>query len=121
MTQIPSIESKVSVFSKIIQGEIPADILFEDEFCIVIRDANPQAPLHLLVIPRKPIVSLLEATEDDLLLLGHLNLVAAKMAKHAGCENGFRLIANNGAQSGQTVFHLHYHVLGQSSLPEHDL
>jgi histidine triad (HIT) family protein len=111
----------MSVFSKIMQGDIPADYVFEDEHCIVIRDANPQAPLHLLVIPRKPIVSLLEACEEDLPLLGHLNLVAANMAKQAGCETGFRLIANNGAQSGQTVFHLHYHVLGQSSLTEHDL
>jgi histidine triad (HIT) family protein len=66
-------------------------------------------------------VSLLDASEEDLQLLGHLNLIAANMAKKAGCEKGFRLIANNGAQSGQTVFHLHYHVLGQSSLTEQGL
>ncbi len=110
-----------SVFAQIIRREIPADIFFEDEHCIVIHDLHPQAPIHLLVIPKKPIKSLLDASSEDALLLGHLNLVASKVAVMAGCEKGFRLIANNGAIAGQTVFHLHYHVLGQKSLSEQNL
>ncbi len=110
-----------SIFTKIIEREIPADILFEDNACIVLRDIQPQAPVHLLVIPKKPLVSLLEATAEDAALLGHLNIVAAKMAQQEGCVDGFRLIANNGEPSGQTVFHLHYHVLGRKRLPEQGL
>ena len=110
-----------SVFTKIIERELPAQILYEDEQCIVIKDIHPQAPIHLLVIPKKPLTSLLDVTADDVLLLGHLNVIAAKMARQEGCEQGFRLIANNGARSGQTVFHLHYHVLGQKSLSEQGL
>lgn len=110
-----------SIFTKIIQRELPADILFEDEHCIVINDIKPQAPVHLLVIPKKPIKSLLEVSAADAQLLGHLNVVAAQVAKQAGCIEGFRLIANNGEQSGQTVFHLHYHVLGHKRLTEHGL
>jgi len=100
-----------SIFTRIINGEIPADCLYEDQHCIVIRDIHPQAPVHLLVIPKKPLVSLLEASEEDAPLLGHLNYVAAKVAKQEGLS-AFRLVANNGAGAGQTVFHLHYHVLG---------
>lgn len=109
--------SEVSIFSRIIDREIPSDILFEDEHCIVINDLHPQAPVHMLVIPKKPIVSLMDATESDSNLLGHLNVVAANMAKQRGLD-GFRLIVNNGKSVGQTVFHLHYHVLGGKAYQE---
>lgn len=102
---------EASIFSRIINREISSDILYEDEQCIVIRDLHPQAPVHLLVIPKKPIESLMQAVEEDAMLLGHLNLIAAKMATKEGLQ-GFRLIANNGKAAGQTVFHLHFHVLG---------
>ena len=104
--------ASVSIFTRIINGEIAGDILFEDEHCIVLNDLHPQAPVHMLVIPRKALVSLADAEIDDAPLLGHLLLVASKMAKKAGIENGFRLVANNGAAAGQSVFHLHFHVLG---------
>ena len=111
----------LSLFSKIIARELPADILFEDDLCIVINDISPQAPIHFLVIPKKSLRSLMDATEEDIPLLGHLNVIAAKVAKRMGCAEGFRLIANNGEKAGQSVFHLHYHVLGQISLTEHNL
>ena len=110
-----------TVFAQIVQREIPADIFFEDEHCIVIHDIQPQAPVHLLVISKKPIESLMKAEAEDLFLLGHMNLVAAKVASMAGCSEGFRLVANSGSASGQTVFHLHFHVLGQKHLPEQNL
>lgn len=108
----------VSVFSKIIAGEIPARLVYEDEQCIVIHDAHPQASVHLLVIPRKPLVSLLDAEIADAPLLGHLMVVAAKVAKEAGLDKGFRLVANNGKSAGQSVFHLHFHVLGGRAYSE---
>jgi histidine triad (HIT) family protein len=107
-----------SIFTRIMQGEILADLLYEDEQCIVINDIHPQAPVHMLVIPRKPLVSLIEAEKSDQALLGHLLLVAGNMAKKRGLDNGFRLIANNGKGAGQTVFHLHFHVLGGRSYAE---
>ncbi|MCK5881104.1 MAG: histidine triad nucleotide-binding protein [Sinobacterium sp.] len=119
-----SFEKKVaarSIFTEIIDRNLPAQILYEDDLCIVIKDAHPQAPVHFLVIPKKPLVSLLEIKAEDVPLLGHLNYIAAKVAKQEGCNNGFRLIANNGKQAGQTVFHLHYHVLGRKSLLEQGL
>ena len=110
-----------SVFTKIINGEIPGDILFEDEQCIVINDIHPQAPVHMLVIPKKPLVSLADAAAEDQSLLGHLMLVAAQMAKQRGIGEGFRLVANNGRGAGQTVFHLHFHVLGRKTMTEQGL
>ena len=101
-----------SVFSKIIAGELAADIIWQDEHCIVIHDIHPQAPVHLLVIPKKPLVSLADAQQNDQALLGHLLLIAADMARKQGIEDGFRLVANNGKAAGQTVFHLHFHVMG---------
>ena len=100
-----------TIFSKIIKREIPASILYEDELAIAFRDVNPQAPVHFLVIPKKPIVSLSEAGTEDQALLGHLLLVASKVATQEGLTS-FRLVTNNGAEAGQTVFHLHIHVLG---------
>ena len=101
-----------SVFTRIMAGELPADLVYEDEQCLVINDIYPQAPVHMLVIPRKPLVSLADAEAEDAPLLGHLLLVASKVAREAGIADGFRLIANNGRGAGQTVFHLHFHVLG---------
>ncbi len=114
-------ENNVSVFTRIINGEIAGDIVFEDEHCIVLNDLHPQAPVHMLVIPRKPLVSLKEAEEDDATLLGHLMVIASKMAKKSGIEDGFRVIANNGRAAGQTVFHLHFHVLGGRKYSEDGL
>jgi histidine triad (HIT) family protein len=104
-----------TIFSKIIKREIPATILYEDELSLAFRDVNPQAPVHFLVIPKKPIVKLSEATAEDQSLLGHLLLVASKVADQEGLT-GFRLVTNSGAEAGQTVFHLHIHVLGGRSL-----
>jgi len=103
-----------TIFGKIARGEVPADIVYEDDRALVFRDLNPQAPTHLLVIPRKPIVTLSEASSDDEALLGHLLLVANRVASDEGLEN-FRVVVNNGAGAGQTVFHLHIHVLGGRS------
>lgn len=102
-----------TLFEKIALKEIPADILHEDEHCFVIRDIRPQAPHHMLVIPRKVIPKLSEAQNSDKELLGHLLLVCQAMAKKAGLsEDGFRVVINNGELAGQTVFHLHLHVIG---------
>jgi histidine triad (HIT) family protein len=100
-----------TIFGKIARGEIPADIVYEDDRALAFRDLNPQAPTHLLVIPRQPIDRLSAAAEDDEALLGHLLLVAKRVAADAGLED-FRLVVNNGAGAGQTVFHLHIHVIG---------
>ena len=107
-----------TIFGKIISGDIPADKVFEDEHCIVINDIAPQAPVHLLVIPKKPIEKLVDATTEDQALLGHLMLVGAEMARRSGIQDGCRFIMNNGAEGGQTVFHLHLHVLGGKSMAE---
>ncbi len=103
-----------TIFSKIIKREIPADIIYEDDLAIAFRDVNPQAPVHFLVIPKKPIVKLSEATSEDQSLLGHLLLVASKVAVQESLTS-FRLVTNNGAEAGQSVFHLHIHVLGDRS------
>ena len=100
-----------TIFSKIINREIPADILYEDDQALAFRDVNPQAPTHFLVIPKKPIPMLSDAGDEDQALLGHLLLVASKVAAEQGLED-FRLNVNNGAGASQTVFHLHVHVLG---------
>jgi histidine triad (HIT) family protein len=104
-----------SVFGRILRGEIPAKRVYEDELAIAFHDANPQAPVHLLVIPRKPIERLSTAEAADQALLGHLLLVARRVAKEAGLAD-FRLVVNDGAGAGQTVFHLHVHVLGGRGL-----
>ncbi|MBD2186818.1 histidine triad nucleotide-binding protein [Pseudanabaena mucicola] len=104
-----------TIFSKIIKREIPATIIYEDDLSLAFRDVNPQAPVHFLVIPKKPIVKLSEATVEDQSLLGHLLLVANQVAAQEGLES-FRLVTNSGAAAGQSVFHLHIHVLGGRSL-----
>lgn len=99
-----------TLFEKIIDRELPASFLYEDEHCVAIKDINPGAPLHALVIPRKPIARLSEASVDDQALLGHLLLVANKIAADAGYAD-FRVAVNNGAGAGQSVFHIHLHVI----------
>ena len=99
-----------TIFSKIINKEIPADIVYEDEKCIAFNDISPQAPTHILVIPRKGISKLSESQEIDKDLLGHLMLSATHIAKKLNL-NDYRLVINNGADAGQTVFHLHIHIL----------
>ena len=100
-----------TVFSRIIRREIPADIVFEDDLCLAFRDVNPQAPTHVLIIPKKPIPRLAEATDEDQALLGHLLLKARDIAAGLGLGDAYRIAINNGEQAGQTVFHLHLHLL----------
>ena len=104
-----------TIFGRILSGEIPCDQVYADDRCLAFRDVAPQAPVHILVIPREPIARLDEAGEDHAALLGHLLLVAAKVARQEGL-NGFRTVINSGAEAGQTVFHLHVHVLGGREL-----
>jgi histidine triad (HIT) family protein len=100
-----------TIFSKIINKEIPADILYEDDLSLVFNDAQPQAPTHLLIIPKKPIPKLSDASEEDKALLGHLMWVAGEIARMLDLDETFRLVVNNGAKAGQSVFHLHLHLL----------
>lgn len=100
-----------TIFSKIIRREIPADIVYEDDLCLAFRDVNPQAPIHVLVIPKQEIPRLADAQDADQALLGHLLLAAGKVARQLGVGDAFRLVVNNGAEAGQTVFHLHLHIL----------
>lgn len=100
-----------TIFARILRGEIPCDQVYTDEHCLAFRDVAPQAPVHVLVIPRVPITQLSEASEEHQLLLGHLLLVAARVARQEGLES-FRTVINSGAEAGQTVFHLHVHVMG---------
>ena len=104
-----------TIFGNILRGEIPCDEVYSDERCLAFRDVAPQAPVHVLVIPRKPIDSLREAEASDEALLGHLLLVAAKVAQQEGLTD-WRTVINTGAEAGQTVFHLHVHVIGGRSL-----
>ena len=103
--------SEKSLFTRIINRELPADIVYQDDQCIVINDIAPQAPIHMLVIPRLPIPRLADAGEEDRNSLGHLMWVAGEVARMMGVDDAFRLVVNNGAEAGQTVFHLHLHVL----------
>jgi len=100
-----------TIFSRILSGEIPSDRVYEDEHCIAFRDINPAAPMHILVIPRKEIAQLDQMSPDDAPLVGHLMSVASRVAQQEGFDD-FRLVVNNGAGAGQTVFHLHLHVIG---------
>ena len=101
----------LTLFEKIINKEIPADIIYEDDISIVIKDISPQAPTHLLIIPKKVIPKLSDATAEDQNILGHLMLIAGKIADDLGLDETFRLVVNNGAKAGQSVFHLHLHLL----------
>ena len=106
-------EENPTIFGKIIRGEIPAEKVYEDDDVLAFKDINAAAPVHILVIPKRRVVNLLEASEEDQRLMGKVMLTARKVAIEAGLEeDGFRLVINNGAGVGQTVFHLHAHVLG---------
>jgi histidine triad (HIT) family protein len=100
-----------TLFTRIINGELPSDRVYEDDLCVAFRDINPTAPLHVLVVPRKPLPQLDAMAAEDEPLVGHLMRVAAQVAHEQGYED-FRLAINNGAGAGQTVFHLHVHVIG---------
>jgi histidine triad (HIT) family protein len=100
------------LFCKIIAGKIPAKKVYEDEKAFAFEDINPQAPTHVLIIPKKHIVGIDQATEEDAELVGYCQLVAAKIARERKIENGFRTVYNVGPDAGQTVFHLHLHLLG---------
>ena len=105
-----------TLFEKIINKEISADILYEDDLAIIINDINPQAPTHLLIIPKKVIPKLSDATAEDKEVLGHLMLLAGKIAEDLGLDETFRLVVNNGVKAGQSVFHLHLHLLSGRNL-----
>jgi histidine triad (HIT) family protein len=105
-----------TIFSKIIDKEIPADIVYEDDLVLAFRDIAPQAPVHILVIPKKPILNLKYVESEDQELLGHLLLSVKKVAQQQGLANGYRVVINNGQDAGQTVDHLHLHILAGRSL-----
>jgi histidine triad (HIT) family protein len=100
------------LFCRILRGEIPAKKVYEDEHTFAFEDINPQAPTHVLVIPKKHLAGLKEARAEDAELLGHCQLAAAQIARERGIEDGYRTVTNVGPKSGQTVFHLHVHLLG---------
>lgn len=100
------------LFCRIVAGEIPGELVHRDQTCVAIRDINPQAPIHLLVIPVEHLDSLDEASQRDEQLLGHLLRVGARLANHEDSTEGYRIVINNGEGAGQSVFHLHVHVLG---------
>lgn len=108
-----------TLFSRIIDGEIPGTFVYQDENLVAIRDINPAAPVHILVIPRKPIPSLVELTEDDMELAGKLLLAVSSIAKQEGLDNGYRVVVNTGQEGGQTVPHLHLHIIGGRQLSGH--
>lgn len=105
-----------TIFGKIIRREIPADIVYEDDLTLAFKDISPQAPTHILVIPKKPIPRLSDAEPEDTALMGHLLMTVQKVAQQANLGNGYRVVINNGADGGQTVDHLHLHILGDRPL-----
>jgi len=108
------------IFCRIIAGKIPSDIVYQDEEVVAFRDANPRAPVHLLVVPKKHITSLVQLTEEEMPLVGHMVKVANLLAKVEGIsDTGYRLVINCGQQGGQLVPHLHMHVLGGRQLSGH--
>ena len=104
------------LFCRILRGEIPAKKVYEDERTFAFEDINPQAPTHILIIPKKHIVGLKEAQDEDAELVGYCQLVAAKIARQRQIEDGYRTVYNVGAKAGQSVFHLHLHLLGGRNL-----
>ena len=105
-----------SIFTKILKKEIPGEIVYEDNDCFAIKDINPQAPIHLLIIPKKHVAKVSDANDEDKELLGSLLLASKKIAKKFDLDDNYRLVINNGAKAGQTVFHIHIHLLGGKSL-----
>lgn len=104
------------LFCKIAVGEIPARILYEDDQVVAFHDIAPQAPVHFLVIPKKHIATLNDLDTEDKLLAGHILFTAQRLARELGCESGFRVVMNCNEQGGQTVYHIHMHVLGQRQM-----
>lgn len=105
-----------TIFKKIIDGEIPAEIIYRDEFCLAFNDVSPQAPVHVLMIPIKEITSLGELTDDDQALIGHMMLTIGKIASQLKLDSGYRVVTNVGVDGGQSVHHLHFHLLGGRQL-----
>ncbi len=106
----------MTIFKKIIDREISADIVYEDDLCLAFRDVAPQAPTHVLVIPKREIPSLNDLTEKDQALLGHIQCVIIRLAQQLKLTNGYRVVVNCGGDGGQSVDHLHYHILGGRAL-----
>lgn len=106
----------VNIFQKIIDREIPADVVHEDDVCLAFRDVNPQAPVHILIIPKKVIRTHADLTEADAGVMGHIHTVAVKLASQLGLHDGYRLVINCDERAGQTVPHLHMHLLGGRGL-----
>lgn len=109
-------ENTDTIFGKIIRREIPAEIVYEDDLALAFKDVNPQAPVHILVIPKQPIAKLSDAESQDHALMGHLLLTVKRVAEQAGLTNGYRVVINTGDDGGQTVHHLHLHILGGRAL-----
>ena len=108
--------SEKTIFKQIIDGEIPADVVYQDDRCIAFRDVNPQAPTHVLVVPKKEIPSISEIPDGDESLIGHMLLVVRNLARQLGLDGGYRLVVNCGPDGGQAVNHLHFHLLGGRSM-----
>ena len=108
-----------TIFEKIINRELPSNIVYEDEKCIAIEDIAPKAPIHILIIPKKPIQKLSKVQKSDQDLLGHLMLVVNKVAEQLDVEDAFNVVINNGEKAGQTVFHLHIHLLAGKNFADH--
>ena len=107
--------TRETIFSKIIKEEIPCEIIYKDDKCIAFNDINPQAPIHILIIPKKPIESLSSLDKEDSALMGHLLLIVKQIAEDKQLKN-WRTVINTGSESGQTVFHLHIHIIGGRKL-----
>jgi len=105
-----------TIFQRIAEREIPADIIFEDDLCFAIRDINPQAPVHVLVIPKRPLPGMSSVQAGDEPLLGRLMIVVARLAEQLGLSKGYRTVINSGPEAGQTVDHLHIHILAGRSM-----
>jgi len=105
-----------TIFQKIIDREIPADIIYEDDLCLAFRDVSPQAPTHFLMIPKKGVVNVAALADEDQALVGHLLLKIRDVARQLGLEQGYRVVANCGVEGGQSVDHLHFHVLAGRQL-----
>lgn len=105
-----------TIFQRIIDREIPAQIVYEDDLCLAFRDIAPQAPVHVLVIPKRPIRSIADLTDEDMPLTSHLIRVLRDLARELSLADGYRIVANTGANGGQSVDHLHFHLLGGRAL-----
>jgi histidine triad (HIT) family protein len=101
-----------TIFQRIIDKEVPARIAYEDDLCLAFHDVNPQAPVHVLVIPKKPVKSVADLSEADQTLVGHLMLVCGRLASELKLDGGYRVVANVGPDAGQSVDHLHFHIIG---------